>query len=220
MDSKIVNRELRKNIRPLLKTYAFDKFTDRNSWRYSGERIDVINFQSFNSYEAERIGCTTFSFMVNLGCYLTYIPNEFSIEEKDGHLRPQESECQFRSILNRTYKVWFKKDKELWYLDKNGKNLEKAIEDVKEQIVSVAIPWFNMLHDDEKVLSILREEQEDMHLLWGFGNDPSPLRSLLTGFVSLKMGKNEEAKAKIQEAIESGCYNQIKVELVRTISAL
>ncbi len=67
MDSKVVNKAIRDVIRPFLKENEFTKFTGRDSWRVKKDTIEVINFQSFNSYNADILGVTSFSFGVNLG---------------------------------------------------------------------------------------------------------------------------------------------------------
>lgn len=88
MDSKIVNKAIKQHIIPVLKENGFKVITQRSAWRYNTTRIDVINFQSFNSYLAESVGCTTFSFAVNLGIYFLGIPIEFpgySIKERSGY---------------------------------------------------------------------------------------------------------------------------------------
>jgi hypothetical protein len=82
MDSKDVSAELRKEIRPLLKDRGFQKFTSRYAWRVHDDRVDVVNFQSFNDYKARSLGCTTYSFAVNLGCYFTQ--NRWWIRLPDG----------------------------------------------------------------------------------------------------------------------------------------
>jgi hypothetical protein len=69
MDSKIVTREIRRFVWPRLKKQGFTEFSARTAWRHSKAKIDVVNFQSFNSYLAGVIGCTTYSFALNLGCY-------------------------------------------------------------------------------------------------------------------------------------------------------
>jgi len=56
MDSKEVNKQIRAVIRPVLKAQGFARFTARDSWRFHDDRIDVVNFQSFNSYLAGTIG--------------------------------------------------------------------------------------------------------------------------------------------------------------------
>lgn len=77
MDSKAVNREIRRVIWPLFKAAGFSSNTTRTAWRHTADKADVINFQSFNRYNADVLGITTFSFAVNLGCYLRYVPPQW-----------------------------------------------------------------------------------------------------------------------------------------------
>ena len=76
-------------------------------WRHHHDRIDVVNFQSFNSYQAAVIGCTTYSFGVNLGCYLLSIPYPIwavHIKGKSGQLLPDESQCHIRGRFHHPLK--------------------------------------------------------------------------------------------------------------------
>src|SRR5687768_5994644 len=103
MDSKSVNREIRRAIWPLLKAHGFAEISARTAWRHSDQKIDVVNFQSFNSYNAGVMGVTTFSFAVNLGGYLRYVPPQWPPKKiKNGVPYPAEYECQFRGSLSRT----------------------------------------------------------------------------------------------------------------------
>lgn len=77
MDSKGVNSAIRGEVRPLLIAARFERSTERTYCRYHVDRIDVINFQSFNSYNAGVLGITTYSFALNIGCYLKYIPDRY-----------------------------------------------------------------------------------------------------------------------------------------------
>ena len=61
MDSSAVNKEIKATVRPLLQGAGFTQFTSRTAWRHSTGKTDVINFQSFNSYLANSLGCTTYS---------------------------------------------------------------------------------------------------------------------------------------------------------------
>jgi len=74
MDSRIVAREIKNEIWPLLRNHGFSEFTGKSAWRRLPEQIHVVNFQSFSRYLAERVGCTTFSFALNLGIYFRTIP--------------------------------------------------------------------------------------------------------------------------------------------------
>ncbi|MGV6851513.1 MAG: DUF4304 domain-containing protein [bacterium] len=209
MDSKEVNKYIRKIIRPILEKAGFTKFTARNAWRYSTDKIDVVNFQSFNSYNAGVLGITTYSFAVNLGCYLLYVPEEYPPKEKDGVLLPDECQCQFRARLSRKIKQPENTSNDIWYIDKKGKYLDKAIEDVANQLQSYSLNWFQRLSDKNEILNILCNEEESMENLWGFGNNPSPHRSYLTGYVAHNLGNLVLANQKLQEAVESGCYSKM-----------
>jgi hypothetical protein len=74
MDSKSVNKEIRQTIWPLLREAGFWRFSSRSAWRHAESRVEVLNFQSFNSYNAGVLGCTTYSFSVNLGVFLLRSP--------------------------------------------------------------------------------------------------------------------------------------------------
>lgn len=204
MDSKIVNREIKKTIWPALKSEGFDTFTSRVAWRHSAERIDVVEFQSFNKYNADLIGTTTFSFAVRLGCIPLYIPPTWPFPVKNGVLTPSESECYFRRSLLCSLKTKLK-DKSIWPIDADGKNLNWCIQDVLNQLTE-ALAWFERLSNKNEVLHVLMAEDEDMQKLWGMGRNPSPSRSYFTGYAALACGDRELAEIKFNEAIASKCY--------------
>jgi hypothetical protein len=102
MDAKVVNRALREIIWPELKRLGFNRRTPRTAWRDRPDAIQVMNFQSFNSYLAEAIGSTTYSFGVNLGVFYPAIAEQSSVAAfiPDG-LRPAEWHCQARKHLGK-----------------------------------------------------------------------------------------------------------------------
>lgn len=214
---------IRKVIRPQLKSLGFSRFTGRNSWRFHDDRIDVVNFQSFNSYHAEVMEITSYSFAVNLGCFYTHIPSNGDYKacstSKDGELRPQEQECQFRASL--TPRVEQKTNPEtcVWYIDPLGQALDASINDVASQISEFSEPWFQQFSDPTQTLEILMKSKTDMKLLWGFGNIPSPRRSYLIGYFALKLGNLPLAKTHLSLALESGCYAQVADRIRDEISA-
>lgn len=222
MDSKTVNRELRRTIRPLLKEAGFSRFTDRNAWRYSASRVEVLNFQSFNSYLADSIGATTYSFSVNLGSYLLEIPplcDPGRIKKKDGQLLPQEYECPLRGRLHRAFPQPELARKDTWYIDPAGKYLEQAVQDVRLRVIEDAFPWFEQLRNTERVLQILQNKPEDQGRLWGFGGNPSPVRSYLTGYVALALGRKELAAKHLQAALASNALSLFADQLGGDLAA-
>ena len=100
MDSKVVAREIKREIWPLLRREGFMEFSPKTAWRHTPDQIHVVNYQSFNSYLAEGVGCTTFSFALNLGIFFRAIPFEYPVKKgPDPSVKPQEYHCHFRHRL-------------------------------------------------------------------------------------------------------------------------
>lgn len=206
MDSKAVNKEIRRTVWPLLKTQGFTQVSARTAWRHGDQKIDVVNFQSFNSYNAGIMGVTTFSFAVNLGAYLCYVPPQWPPKKiKDGVPYPAEYECQFRGGLPRTISQPNNAHAHVWLVETDGRNLARCVNDVLQEIPD-ALAWFERLESKTSVLRILLEEPEQMSSLWGFGNKPSPNRSYLLGYVAMQLGDDALADREFSNAVASGCY--------------
>lgn len=217
MDSKEVSQGIRREIRPYLKEIGFSRFTSRTAWRYADRRIDVVNFQSFNAYHASVMGCTTFSFAVNLGCYLTDIPPPFDkdrMKRRNGQLCPDEASCQFRTHLKKTFYQPEYGLNDVWLVDPAGTYLEEVLLDVRRVIEETARPWFDRLSRPSEVLRILIEEEEGNEL-WGFGAKRSPARNYLVGYYARSRGLFEIAHQRLYKALSSGCYDRIAETLER-----
>jgi len=183
MDSKVVSRRIRGDIWSRLRTLGFGRFTERTARRHRDRRVDVINFQSFNRYLADRVGCTTFSFSVNLGCFITFLPgySPRPVREKGGVLLPQEYECQFRRRLQKTILQPELLRTDTWFIGPNGEYLAESIIDAIQLIQQEGIHWFERLSDDRELLRTLVEDDEGE--TYGFGAKQSPIRmELLKGF--------------------------------------
>ena len=204
MDSKIVNREIKRAIWPVLKNAGFSRFTSRVAWRHNKDSIDVFEFQSFNKYNADVLGVTTFSFGVNLGKFLLYVPPRWAPKVKDGIQLPTEPECIFRgALLTDVYAA--PSSRIIWSIDQDGKNLLWCMRDVLNQLPK-ALDWFTRLDDRAEVLRVLLEEDEDMHQLWGFGRNPCPMRSYHAGYVALALGDRTTATSMLQDAVDSKSF--------------
>ena len=77
--------------------------------------------------------------------------------------------------------------------------------------------WFRKFETKAEVLRILMHEPEVMQYLWGFGRDPSPIRSYMTGYVALAMGKRDFARQHLLRALESGCFRGVETRLMQDI---
>lgn len=220
MDSSNVNREIKSIIRPSLHDVGFSQFTPRTAWRYSGEKIDVVNFQSFNSYLANAVGCTTYSFCVRLGCSFDVIPRSERIKQKNGYLRPEEYECHFRLPLQKSIKQPNLKRTDVWYVDPTGKNLESVIADAKKAILEIGLGWFSRFRDMKEVLRTLLEDSESNESTFGFGANPSPIRHFMTGFTALNVGKVDLARERIQKALDSGRFKEFEPKMNAELEAM
>ena len=109
MDSKDVTREIRSVVWATLRDVGFDEFTSRTAWRHHRQAVDVVNFQSFSASLADAVGCTPYSFSVNLGVWVSG-ETEPSVLKPDskGRPRPAEWECNVRTRLRKSVEQpWF-----------------------------------------------------------------------------------------------------------------
>lgn len=109
MDSRDVTREIRRVVWPVLREEGFDSFTGRTAWRYVESAVDVLNFQSFSASLADGVGCTPYSFGLNLG---VWVPGELEApvlkSDASGRPRPAEWECMKRAKLQKSVEQpWF-----------------------------------------------------------------------------------------------------------------
>ena len=202
MDSKFVTKEIKSKIKPLLKENGFQHSSGRTFWRYQRDRIDILNFQSFNAYNASVLGCTTFSFSVNLSVLLNYIPSETEISEKNGLKIPSESQGHFRSpILKRIEQKEFQRQ-DIWFVDNEGENLTRVFSDCKSQIETYGLSWFQKFDSKESVYETLNKSDENMKGTWGFGNKNSPMRNRLLAFTAIELKKYTIATEKLKLLFE------------------
>ncbi|MBI4697407.1 MAG: hypothetical protein HY758_00400 [Nitrospirae bacterium] len=160
MESKIVNKAIREEIRPFLKEAGFSKFSSKGSWRYSESRIDVIIIESFNAYNAAVLGCTTYSFQVEVGCYFPAIPSmhgSYGPKEKGGVLMPHYAHCLFSHRIHKTLSQPECANRNIWYIDEDGRYLEDALLDLKNKIQSEGLPWFDKFNGPAAVMAKLED---------------------------------------------------------------
>jgi hypothetical protein len=204
MDSSHVNRELRAVVRPALQTHGFSAFTSRTAWRYREGRIDVVNFQSFNDYLATGVGCTTFSFTLNLGIYLLdQPPPGRPLREKGGQARPEEWLCHLRFHPHRTLEQPELGRRDIWYLDPGGRYLEAAVRDARTVILEVGLAWFDRLSTDAVIFALLMSDRdigEDGTELPG--RPGAPVRNLVAGYLAQRMGRFVDAHRLLARALE------------------
>jgi hypothetical protein len=218
-DSRIVTREIRRYVWPELKARGFDHFTGRTAWRHSAAKIDVVNFQSFNSYLANGVGCTPHSFALNLGCYFPVIPSagRGPIPDSRSGLLPQEFHCHIRLHLDKSIDQPELERPSVWLIGNDGRYLPEAIADATESILERGLPLLEKFADYEVLLDYLSNDDE---LLLESGTKGSPRRHYMIGYIALAIGKPGLAAPHFQAALDSGCYKSVEKVLrdhIRTV---
>jgi hypothetical protein len=203
MNSTFVNRELRATIRPSLQANGFTAFTARSAWRYHPGRIDIINFQSFNDYLASSVGCTTFSFSLNLSVYLIGLPQDgLPIKERQGQLQPEEWRGHLRLHPERTIEQAELSRRDIWYIDPKGDYLAAAVRDARNVLLEVGLAWFERWGTDAAVLEALRHPEATL----GDGTElpgtpDSPARNQVVGYVAYRAGQSATARQYLERAL-------------------
>jgi hypothetical protein len=180
LSSKDVNRALREVVWPRLKERGFERRTARTAWRDRDEQVDVVNFQSFNAYNAGVLGITSYSFQVNLGIHPRCRTTE-AIRRKDGRLRPEEYECDFRRTMRKGLRQPEHERETIWFVHPDGSNLRAVVEDARDVLLRDGMAWFEQLGGFEAMLTVAERAPESMADTWGMGNRGSPHQVELVG---------------------------------------
>jgi hypothetical protein len=160
VDSKQVTKEIRRSAWSALREAGFGRQLGRSAYREWASGVDLINFQSFNSYLANGVGCTTFSFSVKLGVWLEGIPGHRPARtSKDGRPAPHDYECSVRYTVGKgLFQPFFHPYSargtgvpveriDVWYVEEDGENLAECVWDAVRQVQEVGLPWFEEMHD-------------------------------------------------------------------------
>jgi hypothetical protein len=149
VDSKVVDAELRRVLWPELKAIGFRR-TGRTAWRDRPDCIEVVNVQSFNSYLADAIEATSFSFAVNLGVFYPVIAEHSVLGPyvKDAY-RPAEYVCHARCHLAKgiSQRPAAVDRPQVWYVEPDTSNLGPVVADARDRVMIDGLPWLDRLSD-------------------------------------------------------------------------
>lgn len=170
-----------------MKADGFVRFTARTAWRFE-PALHVVNFQSFNSYTADLLGCTTFSFAVNLGLHFGFMPWGVSTEYVGPERPPNEAQCILRKPLRRHLPQPDNSDPRFWSVHPTGANVDLCIADALKVVEHEGLPWFAELSVPLNALRIIETEEEQFDKFgpsgtWGFGRPGSPMRNHAIGYL-------------------------------------
>jgi len=182
-----VNAELRRIVWPTLRDYGFASRTQRVAWRDYPDSVAVVDFWSFNAYNAEVMGVTSFSFQVSLGIRaLCSSEGRDHIKTVDGRLRPKESACDVRRVLWKTIGQDETQHPYIWFVRGDGSNLSEVVEDACSVLLATGIAWIDEFSDLSRILSFAKNEPEEWDEkgttitgTWGLGRLGCPHRQRL-----------------------------------------
>lgn len=249
MSSDEVSKEIKRTVWPALKEIGFTHFTSRSAWRDKKDTIEIINFQSFNDYLATRIGCTTFSFAVNLGAYYKCVDE--TLWAKKRTRLPQEYQCQARlhliksihqdglfnpygsNVLERFFsKIFSRRDKydcpEIWYVIKDGTNIKETVADAKNSIFTQGISWLDKMENLRYALEAFKN-RKGVGATWKAptedygGRIGSLSRMETTAAIYIFLGKPKLAKEILKSVYENKFYsrnNDVLQEIRRKINLI
>ena len=223
MDSKVVNKAIDAQVWGPLKALGFEKRTSRAAWRFHDERTDVVIFRSFNAYNAAVMGVTTYSFWIELGCYLKYLPPSVATFGKNPRAPdlPKPEECKLRARLQprparkarglteklaQALKRSRRVDRSIWRVTAQPAKLGPLIEEARDVLLDDGMRWFEQFKTARDVFMLLREREEDMNALWGFGRPGSPARHYILGYAARRAGLQTKAREHLLAAASTSSY--------------
>ena len=207
VDSKGVSKAIAGRVWPALKELGFSDTSTRAAWRKHDDRIDILVFRAFNSYELQRCRLKAGSFWIELACHLQYVRYPATSEEHLKHEsnRPMPESCLLRGKLRRGFRWPLTVEREVWPVGAVGVNVDKAVDDARAAILGEGMKWFDQFATPAKVYPILTSgEEEQMSSLYGFGRPGSPMREYASGFTALALGRREDAGRHLKSALDSG----------------
>jgi hypothetical protein len=208
VDSSDVTRAIRRLVWPSLRDRGFASFTGRNAWRYPDENaVHVVNFQSFNLDVADAVGCTTFSFSVNVGLWFPAHAERQPKLDKQGRRRPEEYQCQFREQLRKNVE-------QPWFRPFSDPRAARQAEALRTDRVGLTKVFRNDVHDREEIWYVLPDGSNldevlddalrailDTGLPW-LERVSGPASRLLRGAELARLGRREEAEQELTAVAE------------------
>jgi hypothetical protein len=206
MDSKAINKLIRSEVWPILRDQGFSVFDSRSAYAYKAPFINVVSFQSFNSYLAGGLGCTTYSFTPRLGVYVMGSPGEYRVRhDRMGRLQPFEYECSFRSELRKRTQVDGFEREDIFYIDPEGRTTAPVLNELKYLCSEVAPLWFKANNDLDSALSRMRraEESSSTPFLDAPGRPGSYNWNLLNSVLLLLQHQSSQTQHSAKNALDS-----------------
>jgi hypothetical protein len=209
-DSKAVAKALKTAVFPLLRDAGFSEFTTRTAWRTGVNTIAVLDFPSLGSYLGSAVRVTSHSFGASAGLYYKAMHATPWAKEPIPGL-PEEWRCQARKVLRkRLFQLWCWRP-DVWYVNREGTNLDSVLADTIKAIREQALPWLHDMSDLHRALEAFESRPESsmrsgiMHEILG-GSLNSFARAEVTSAIALACDQRDRARAAWERMLDNPYY--------------
>lgn len=173
ISSPDIDKYLRRYLSPILRDSGFSKVSARKAWGWSGHAISVLQIRAIGSYASYVSGWPPMSVCVWVGVYYDFIPfigHRPPKNDPKGRLIPEEWYCHMRSHLSRTldqsiYTARLPRSGErertdVWWFERDGSNIEGAVENIAQCFIDEGKPWFERYTDLAKTFEEIETERD------------------------------------------------------------
>jgi hypothetical protein len=206
--SRVVKRYIDNEIWPAMRQHGFSRTEGRVAWRTHRDRIDIVEFVTFSSYETQRLRLKPGSFTIEMGCHLKYMVNPIAYPDDVAAMQAEPSipACLFRGNLRRPYMKPIGLERHCWPVGVEGVPLERVLSGARQAVLEKGLQWFELLGKPAAVYELLTQRDENMLGLWGFGRPGSPLRVYMLAYAALAAGKMAAARRHMKQALNTGRF--------------
>lgn len=139
-----VNKTIRRTLSSLLKESGFTKVNTRHNWAWIGNSIWVLDITAVEKYFSVVTGWPPMSIHVELGIYYDFIPtiDEHLKTEEEGKFLSNTHQChlQYELLSNLDQSDYLSRldnpveqiRSDLWWIEPDGSNVEKVVNDIKQ----------------------------------------------------------------------------------------
>ncbi len=108
----------------------------------------------------------------------------------------------------------------MWWIEPDGSNAEQVVEDAGRAIECSALPWFERFADANEVLRVLLSDPADPAGTWGFGANPSPLRSYMLAYTARHLSYYELAAKSFHHILADDVMSYVHGRVATDLAAL
>ncbi len=179
-----------------LKYRGFDVAHPPTFYYSSNDVIQIVHLGFLTRDQARYFNSNTDSFTIYLGLFYIFITSN------PPSSLPKEYECQVRGYVNRNF---FQKHpmpmkgysffhperwrRDIWWVEKNGSNLDKVIYNANKLLETKAMKWLNKYSDLQTIYNFLQFRNEKSNGPFGFGTKGSPARKNLIEAIEKRLHK-------------------------------